>query len=75
MNRFVLGSVLVACLLVLCTYHAVYHDLYEQYPGNEEVIGGVEGTVSVYGTVLDTSSDKAFTLRLTHGSVRGIPEV
>jgi len=45
MNRFVLGSVLVTCLLVLCTYHAAYHDLYEAHPGTEEVINGVEGIV------------------------------
>jgi|GEM_PF-935621 len=73
MKRFVLGSVLVTCLLVLCTYHAVYHDLYERYPGNEEVIiNGAEGTVSVYGTVLGTDGDEAFTLQLTHGSASKI---
>ncbi|MGC9444790.1 MAG: hypothetical protein ACP5E9_07705 [Candidatus Methanospirareceae archaeon] len=74
MNRLLLGSVLVACLLVLCTYHASYHDLHEAYPGNEEVINGVEGTVSVYGTVLDTGGD-GFTLRLTHGSASRIVTV
>ena len=67
MKRFMLGSVLVACLLVLCTYHAAYHDLYEQYPENEEVIGGIEGTVSVSGAVVDTA-DGGFALRLMHGS-------
>ena len=65
MNRFVLGSVLVTCLLVLCTYHAVNIDLHEPYPGNEDVINGVEGAVSVYGTVIAVG-DEAFMLRLTH---------
>ena len=75
MNRFVLGSVLVICLLVLCTYHAAYHDLYERYPGTEEVIiNGAEGTVSVHGTVVHTS-DEAFTVRLTHGSASRIVSV
>ena len=67
MNRFVLCSILVACLLVLSTYHYLNHDRHEAYPENEEVINGVEGTVSVSGTVVDRS-DEAFTLRLTHGS-------
>jgi len=67
MNRFMIGSVLVACLLVLCTYHAVYHNLHKEYPGNEEVINGIEGTVSVYGTVIAVG-EELFTLRLTHGS-------
>ena len=71
MKRLLLGSVLVTCLLVLCTYHAAYHDLYEQYPDNEEVIDGAEGTVSVYGTVIAVG-DEAFTLRLTHGSASKI---
>lgn len=71
MNRFVLGSVLVTCLLVLCTYHAAYHGLYEQYPGIEEVINGADGTVSVYGTVI-AFGDEAFTLRLAHGSASKI---
>jgi hypothetical protein len=69
MKRLVLGSVLVTCLLVLMSYHAVNHELHEAYPGTEEVINGVEGAVSVCGTVLD-SSGEAFTLRLTHGSAR-----
>jgi len=64
MNRFVLCSILVACLLVLSTYHYLNHDRHEAYPENEEVINGVEGTVSVSGTVVDRS-DEAFTLRLT----------
>jgi archaellum component FlaF (FlaF/FlaG flagellin family) len=67
MNRMLLCSILVACLLVLCTYHAVYNNLHEAYPGNEEVIYGAEGTVSVGGTVVHSSAE-AFTLRLTHGS-------
>jgi hypothetical protein len=71
MNRFVLGSILVACLLVLMSYHAMNHELYETYPGNEGVIYGAEGTVSVGGTVVN-SSDEAFTLRLTHGSASKI---
>jgi len=52
---------------VLSTYHYLNHDRHEAYPENEEVINGVEGTVSVSGTVVDRS-DEAFTLRLTHGS-------
>lgn len=76
MNRFVLlGSVFVTCLLVLCTYHAVYHDLHETYPGNEAVIFDtccdVPVSVSIYGTVLQTSDD-GFTLRITHGSASKI---
>jgi hypothetical protein len=69
MNRFVLGSLLVACLLVLSTYHFLNHDLHKHkaYPDTEDVINGVEGTVSVGGTVVH-SSDEAFTLYLTHGS-------
>jgi hypothetical protein len=74
MNRFVLGSVLVTCLFVLMSYHAVNHELYETYPGNGEVISGVEGAVSVCGTVVD-SSDEAFTLRLTHESARKVIKV
>lgn len=72
MNRLLLGFVLVTCLLVLCTYHAAYHGLYEEYPGTEEVINGVEGTVSVYGMVLGTDGGEAFTVRLTYGSARWI---
>jgi hypothetical protein len=67
MKRFLLGSILVACLLVLMSYHAVNHDLHEAYSDTEDVINGVEGSVSVSGTVV-ISSDEAFTLRLTHGS-------
>jgi hypothetical protein len=71
MNRMLLGSILVAGLLLLSTYHSVNHDLHEVYPDTEDVINGVEGTVSVYGTVVH-SSDEAFTLRLTHGSASKI---
>jgi hypothetical protein len=67
MNRFVLGSLLVACLLVLSAYHAVNHDLHKAYPENEGVIYGATGTVSVGGTVVH-SSDGAFTLRLMHAA-------
>jgi len=67
MNRFVLCSILVACLLVLSTYHYLNHDLHKAYPDTEDVINGVEGTVSVGGTVVH-SGDEAFTLRLTQGS-------
>ena len=67
MNRLRLGSVLVACLLVLSTYHYLNHDLHKAYPDTEDVINGVEGTVSVGGTVVH-SGDEAFTLRLTHGA-------
>ena len=67
MNRLLLGTLLVACLLVLSTYHYLNHDLHEAYPETEDVINGVEGTVSVYGTVVHRS-DEAFTLRLTHGA-------
>jgi len=72
MKRFVLlGSVFVTCLLLLMSYHAVNHAPYETYPDNEAVIfdtccdGPV--SVSVSGTVLDTS-DRWFTVRITHGS-------
>jgi len=71
MNRLLLGSVLVACLLVLSTYHYLNHDLHKAYPETEDVINGVEGTVSVGGTVVH-SSGEAFTLRLTHGSASKI---
>ena len=67
MNRLLLGSILVACLLLLSTYHYLNHDLHKAYPENEEVIYGADGTVSVGGTVVHRS-DEAFTLRLTHGS-------
>jgi len=63
MNRFLLGSLLVACLLVLSTYHYLNHDLHKVYPATEDVINGVEGTVSVGGTVVHSSAE-AFTLRL-----------
>jgi hypothetical protein len=53
------------------SYHAVYHDLHETYPGTEDVINGVGGTVSVHGTVVATSQDN-FTLQLTHGSASKI---
>jgi hypothetical protein len=71
MNRWLLGSILVACLLVLSAYHAVNNDRHEAYPENEEVIYGATGTVSVGGTVVH-SSDEAFTLRLTHGSANKV---
>jgi hypothetical protein len=67
MKRFVLGSLLVACLLVLSTYHYLNYDLHEAYPETEEVINGAEGTVSVGGTVVHSSAE-AFALRLTYGS-------
>jgi len=34
-----------ACLLMLSTYHSVNHELYEPYPGTEEVITGAEGSL------------------------------
>ena len=76
MKRFVLlGSIFVTCLLLLMSYHAVNHALYERYPGNEAVIldtccdGPV--SVSVHGTMLHTSDD-GFSLRITHGSASKI---
>ena len=73
MNRFVLGSVFVMCLLLLMSYYAVNHALYETYPGNEAVIFDTccDGPVSVYGTVLHIGDDR-FTLRITHGSASKI---
>ena len=74
MKRLVAAFLLISLVLLLTTYHYQNHDQYEAYPGNEAVIAGTVGTVSVYGTVIATG-DGTFTLRLTQGSASKVVQV
>jgi hypothetical protein len=67
MKRLALALLFVSLILVLNTYHYLNHDQYEEYLDEEDVIKGVEGTVSIYGTVINKSND-GFTLRIRYES-------
>jgi hypothetical protein len=66
--------ILITCLLLLNSYHYLNHELYEEYPGNEAVINGFEGTVSIGGTVT-YASPESFDIQVTPGSPGRIVKV
>lgn len=59
----------LSLLLLLDAYYYLNHELHEEYPGNEEVIRGVEGLVSIGGQVSGTFPG-GFHLLIKHGSER-----
>ena len=66
MKRLILAIVIILLLLLLNTYYYLNHELYEEYPDNEDVIKGFEGKVSIYGTVVNRSYD-GFYILIEHG--------
>lgn len=68
MNRRILAAILaLSLLLLLDAYYYLNHELHEEYPGNEEVIKGVEGLVSISGQVSGIFPG-SFYLLVKHGS-------
>jgi hypothetical protein len=65
MRRLVLAVVIISLLLLLNTYHYLNHELHEEYPGNEEVVEGVTGKVSIGGVVVNSNE---FYILVEHGS-------
>lgn len=74
MKRLILAIVIISLLLLLNTYYYLNHELYEEYPDNEDIIEGFEGKVSVYGTVVNRSYDGLYIL-IEHGSKSKILKV
>lgn len=66
MKRLVIAIVLSILLISLNTYYYLYHEKYEEYPGNKEVIEGITGEVSIGGTVISKDSD-SFYILVKHG--------
>ena len=62
MKRLILFTVTISLLLLLNAYYYLYHELHEEYPGNEDAIEGLEGKVSIYGTVVNRSHNEFYVL-------------
>ncbi|AGK60093.1 hypothetical protein Asulf_00057 [Archaeoglobus sulfaticallidus PM70-1] len=66
MKRLILFTVTISLLLLLNTYYYLYYELHKEYPGNEDIIEGFEGKVSIYGVVINKSYD-GFYILIEHG--------
>jgi|Deesub1362A_J573_1020465.scaffolds.fasta_scaffold02594_5 hypothetical protein len=69
MKRLVLTIVLLTTLISLNTYYYLYHEKHEEYPGNEEVVEGFTGKVSIGGTVITVigKDSSGFYILVEHG--------
>ena len=74
MKRLILAIGIISLLLLLNTYHYLNHELYEEFPDEEDVIEGFEGVVSIYGTVINKSYD-GFYILIEHGPKSKIVKV
>ncbi len=63
MRRIVVLCVCLSLLTLLMGYYALTYEEHKEYPTNEEVVRGVEGTVSIGGVVIG-----AETIRIEYGS-------